>query len=256
MKYLLIIIISYNAYAIQLSNHTINYIFTYTSHNLSLGPFSHRVFTVHVKNNRIQGIDLANAEAVSHAELPYIEIISDAIKHKSTKYNISYDSEGFPKEISSKKSSNHLLGNSFKLNILSHQKVDESYTLDGDKLRIEYLENNYKKWVDTYPSTYKFTYQDSNLNKNYIDGLEITVHNNKIILLKDIFTFENIPLEQKKNILTIDQWFNLVKKEVKNQKKINIIYNTHYSFPYLMIDKDKKRRIYLHSFKIINEREK
>jgi len=251
MKYILFLsILLSSIHAIEVKNHS--YVFTYTIDSSSLGPTYRKVLTVHIKNNQATALNLTTCTTVNDKKIPYITILVDAInKKENSNYNVIYDAKGFPKSIISK-STFRTVGKSVILQIFSYHEVKETYILDCHKLKLEYFEQGYQKWLNLNKKNYQFNYQDNQLNPKYIDGLEITVKDNKIFSLKDIFKYTKIPLFKNKYILNINQWFNLIKKEVKKKNNcISVFYNNQYGYPANIIiqDNNKTRRIYLHSLK-------
>ena len=250
MKYIFIIsILLSNIHALGLQND--NYIFTYTIHNPSLGPVSgSKIFTVLIKSNQIQALNLATGNQVAQRDIPHINIILDAINQKSnSNYNIVYDTNNLPKQITSKISSK-MIGNSLIIKISAYQVVEDNYVLDSQKLRIEYFEQNHQKWLAFKKKKYFFNYQDSHLKDVYIDGLEVGVENDKVIFLRDTFHYQPIALSEINKVMTINQIFNLIKRRLTdNKNQLTVLYDVQYGYPYYIKNKSEKIEIFLHNLK-------
>ena len=100
---------------------------------------------------------------------------------------------------------------------------------------------------------YYISYQNNLFKDRYIDGIEIGIKNDKVISLKDIYSFKLIDLVYKSNIMTIDQLFNLIKRRLNDnsKNKLRVFYDIQYGYPYYIKNENEKIEIFLHSLKII-----
>jgi len=244
-----------HAKAISIQNKKY-YTFTYIVSNPSLGPVTGTsVTTVHIHKNKISAINMVTGERLKEKNIPYKQILLETIMKKTGKYQIEYDSHHFPKKITLNSSSN-ILGQTIIIKILSYKIVNDSYVLDGQKLRKDYFKINYQKWLSLENEEYIFNYQDSKLKKSYIDGIEVSIKDNKVISLKDIYHSQFIDLSNKNKVRTINQLFNLTKRRLYDNKmnKLSVLYDIQYGYPYYI--KNEKIEIFLHSLKIIKKGKK
>jgi len=230
--------------------------FTYQVENLSLSPvFRNRPITVLIQKNLITAVNLATGENINEKNIPYLKILLDAIRKKSNAYLVKYDSNDFPQSITSKKPVT-LLGSSFSINILEYSNVDRQYKLDAKKLRVKYFKQNYQKWKAFNNDSYYFSYQNKQFDNIYIDGLEVSVKNNKVFSLKDIFSTKDITLSSKNKVMTINQMFHLIENNLKEvgRNKMTVFYNSGYGYPCYIMKSTYNRKeieIFIHRVTII-----
>ena len=223
------------------------YTFTYIINHPSLGPVDGTsIFTVLVLKEKISAINLATGDKVSIKDLPYIHILLEAIKKESNIDTVLYDKNNFPKKITSNVSP-HILEAGFSIDILNHKTVANNYTLESQKLRIAYFQQNYQKWLALKKNTYSIAYQDKAFEDIYIDGLKVGVKNNKISTLEDIFSIKQVNLSEKEKVKTINQLFKFIKRRINKKNKLTLLYDIQYGYPYYIKNKADKIEIFLHN---------
>jgi len=125
--------------------------------------------------------------------------------------------------------------------------IANNYTLESQKLRIAYFQQNYQKWLALKKNTYSIAYQDKAFEDIYIDGLKVGVKNNKISTLEDIFSIKQVNLSEKEKVKTINQLFKFIKRRINKKNKLTLLYDIQYGYPYYIKNKADKIEIFLHN---------
>ncbi len=220
------------------------YTFTYISHNISFGPTEGtEKLKVLMKNGHIISA-WSLKTGMKHKDMQTFNTLLDAIKGNIANLNIEYDDKHFPKIILLKAQKDKE-GSSFVAEIKDYKCIDDvNYTIDIRKERVNEFEKNHQKWMNLNAKRYTYIYQDSKEKEVHDWGVEVTIENERVIKARDVQSYQLLVELNNQSFLTVRQLFGIVEKRLESNRKISVLYNKMYGYPYWISYKENNGNLH------------
>ena len=233
MKYLFILLLNIQLLAttnLNSDNKMYSFIYEFTNH--SLGPInSISRAKIYMRSNKVISIINLKDGSLSKNILG-IDKLLEVINNKNNNLSVAYDDNNFPKSIEPKSNKN-LMGSKYIIKI-KDLKIIDNIIISVKNERLNELNINENKWKLLDMKNYNYIYQDSRVKNIHKEGIKVTINQKKIIDAIDIRSFKDIKLSKFSSLLKIDNLFKIVKKSLKEDIFIEVLYDKKYGYPYLI----------------------
>lgn len=228
-------------------------LFTYTFSNPSLGPADGiERAKVLMQNGTVLSVWNLKTGLEDRNILGFKTLIDTIKGNSSQALKVEYDSNNFPKKIEPKIDKERV-GGWYSIEIDDLKSIDDmDHTIDIRQERMDEFRANHQKWMKLDAKNYSFIYQDSRKNDVHLEGVGVTIKNERVVKARDIRSYQSIAQLENQSFFTLRELFAIVKKRLENNQQITVLYAETYGYPYWIVFKDNDgslRTIFSRNFK-------